>query len=83
MLNGLMCESLARFSVDRELPAMKNVNQTMPTQSNAVDSSETPHTERPAVPPEPSAKPNQVIEPQVSLIANTNKPQGKYVCASL
>ncbi|KAF8141645.1 hypothetical protein EV363DRAFT_1443556 [Boletus edulis] len=63
------------FSVDRELPAMKNVNQTMPTQSNAVDSSETPHTERPAVPPEPSAKPNQAIEPQVSLVANTNKPQ--------
>ena len=77
MLHGLMLGSLARFSVGRELPTMKNTNQTTPTQPNIVNSSETPHVGRPAAPPEPSTKPNQATKQQFGVIAN-NKLQGKY-----
>ena len=73
-----MLKSLARFSVDCELPVMKNSNQTTPTQSNMVNPSEALHKEQSAAPPEPSTKPDQVAEQQVGVVANTNKPQGKY-----
>ena len=80
MLYGLMLGSLFRFSVNRNLPVMKNTDWTTPLamQSNMANSSETPHKEQSTTPPEPGINLNQATEQQVSVIANTTNPKCKY-----